>query len=230
MTRYLEKGEELDRWIFRALHGRQPADDDVVQAYSADEEVILAALHARFGPLEVAWQQGEEWPSRDIELVVSRAGRQFFVSQTKGDHTLILCAAVLHMATTLADERVLPVFRTGFYWLRPEPGFPFFPWASVSVEGDHVYGFHSVFQKSGPVPVFVDASHGRAEATGIGCPLDWPEYPVDGGAMTVPVSVLPGEWGPRIEPPPDWHRDFRPEELNLFPGIQSAMYEDEEHK
>lgn len=64
------------------------------------------------------------------------------------------------------------------------------------------------FQTSEPIPVFVRGHGKEAMVIGVGYPLEWPEYPADGGAYEVPVGVLPGEFGPRIEPPREWQAKY----------------------
>ena len=76
-----------------------------------------------------------------------------------------------------------------------------------------------VFSVSEPMPIYVREVRGQMVATGMERPLDWPRDTLLRGGAEIPLERLPGEIGPRIEPPADWHAEHHPEHLEAEPVV-----------
>lgn len=206
MIQHLREGQDLDRRVHSALHGSPLADDEQVPTYSTDGVVIFDALRAALGPVDVSRTDRGCRRHLPYRYEVTQEGRKLLWADGKTE-ALALCSLALSLAALRAAKRPVPDMATALYWFRPARGVFFEPNSSFPP---------FCFSTSEPFPVFVKSGKGETTAIGMGCPLDWPEYPVDGGAYAVAVDRLPGEFGPRIEPPKAWHADFDPERLDMW--------------
>lgn len=214
----LQVGLRLDAEVHVALYGVGLVEGEQVPAYSTDEAIALQALQRQYGSLELRWGRRRGGPTLDVLA----DGRLLFRGLWGRTRALAACSAVIHLAAHRALRRDVASMETGFYWFRPQSGVFFFPMLTRT-EGGAVSGTLFSFAKSEPIPVFVHRLGHALEVTGIGSPLEWPDD--EGGPMTVPAEVLPGDYGPRIAPPRNWHPDHRPEESVEFPGQSCAVYE-----
>lgn len=204
-----------DRATYAALHGgrfhRAPP------AYLGDEPeaLILVEIEEAFGRLDFEWSA----KSDHVRVTVRKgrgARRQAICSVFGLTRTGALCAAARHLAAFHARTYRVPRIAPGrFYWFRPWPWHYFYPEDLRSLQGgEPPHGNPFAFATPTPFPVYVhrDLCHVRGAyrhvlaATGVCAtadPVGWPEN-CDGAPIAVPLSRLPGDLGPRIEPPAGW--------------------------
>lgn len=208
MVQHLQARHNPDLRVYLALHGGCPPEDGEVPPYSTDEAVILAAIQAAFEPVEMTWKNHWKGTGEMPHLVVRRHGRRLFKDLCEGTRAETLCDAAIRLAALQVKRLPAPDVRTGFYWFKPRPGVYFYPERNRGCPVVMRYYPPFAFSSSEPVPVFVSGTRSKALVTGVGSPLDWPD---NDGAVSVPIQRLPGEFGPRIDPPADWHADYHVE-------------------
>ena len=221
MIDHLEARTYPDLRVYLALHGGRLPEADAVPPYTTDEALIRDAVQDTFAPVALSWKDCWKGTSDLPHLTVRRNGRKLFREFCEGTRAQSLCTAAIKLAALLSVDRPVPVLQMGFYWFRPSPGVYFYPERFTFQREGVRHGYPFAFCSSEPFPVFVVGGGGRAVVTGIGCPLDWPD---NDGAIPVPINRLPGEFGPRIEPPTDWHADYHPEQLDPY----LDLWDDEE--
>ena len=231
MTIWARESEEFDEQLHHILFGDDP-DAGPAPPYSTDRVAIRKAIEQAFPRVELGWEDAdpEDWNPRPVLLVLN-GGRQLFWHIVKDSQALCLCEAAIKLMALTAPVRPVREAETGFYWFRPHPGVHFFPTRHFTSPATRRGGQEEVildhpfaFSVSEPFPVFIRRRRGEPQATGVSFTIEWPE---NDGAIEVPLRRLPGELGPRIEPPDDWHADYEPEQLIELPDGGEELDEDD---
>ena len=212
-------GDDYDQLIHCVLFGADDKGGATVPPYSTDAEVILEAIRAVFGQVDMRWK-------RSTDRSVHEDGHRLCLEVRGEDEkaygnspAMALCDAALLLAAALVECAVPQDMQPGLYWFRPSPWVPVLP-LEVSDYGRSVSeGPIFVFSVSEPMPIYVREVRGQMVATGMERPLDWPRDTLSRGWAEIPLERLPGEIGPRIEPPADWHAEHHPEHLEAEPVV-----------